>query len=359
MDYPKSVPSVGLVGGKFVDENPGAGTPGSLIPSAWGNAVTDEILAVISGGGLTPDEENNSQLFNAIKAIVNKAAPEKPFVSVSESRALLATELGVVLASASAGAITITLPQSNVALGVRDVVVRRTDNSGNRLVVQASGTDKIKFHTHLNAAGYAFTVLMGAGDFWHLRSDGAGGWWPIARYDGTSLGRPVFSTTTTFSPGGWGAHNGSLLNRAEWPWLWDHAQASGMLVTEAGRVGFEGCWTSGDGSTTFRTPEARGEFLRALDESRGVDAGRVAGSYQKGSLQTFDPDRSSYSVTGLTHTGDNTGILAKHGLDPVNTADYGSSQVVSIDNTSIAAINVAGGVVRPRNIAYPARLKLI
>jgi len=38
MDYPKSVPSAGLVNGKFVDENPLTGTAGSLIPAEWGNA---------------------------------------------------------------------------------------------------------------------------------------------------------------------------------------------------------------------------------------------------------------------------------------------------------------------------------
>ncbi len=36
MDYPKRVPSVGLVNGKFVDENPVTGAPGSLIPAQWG-----------------------------------------------------------------------------------------------------------------------------------------------------------------------------------------------------------------------------------------------------------------------------------------------------------------------------------
>ena len=40
MDFPKSVPNIGLVDGQFVDENVSTGTPGSLIPSAWGNAVT-------------------------------------------------------------------------------------------------------------------------------------------------------------------------------------------------------------------------------------------------------------------------------------------------------------------------------
>ncbi|MCR8931920.1 MULTISPECIES: hypothetical protein [unclassified Pseudomonas] len=73
MDYPISVPSVGLVGGKFVDEDPLAGTPGSLIPAQWGNAVTDEIIHVITGAGLTPDELNNMQLLAAIKAVVTQS----------------------------------------------------------------------------------------------------------------------------------------------------------------------------------------------------------------------------------------------------------------------------------------------
>lgn len=69
MDFPKSVPSVGLVDGQFVDENPVAGTPGSLIPSAWGNAITLELLTVIEAAGLTPDEDNLAQLLQALRLI--------------------------------------------------------------------------------------------------------------------------------------------------------------------------------------------------------------------------------------------------------------------------------------------------
>jgi phage-related tail fiber protein len=69
MDYPKSVPGVGLVDGKFADENQVTGTPGSLIPSSWGNAVTEELLAVIQAAGLVPAEENNGQLLQAIRLI--------------------------------------------------------------------------------------------------------------------------------------------------------------------------------------------------------------------------------------------------------------------------------------------------
>ncbi|MGF6669976.1 phage tail protein [Pseudomonas monsensis] len=72
MDYPNSVPSAGLVNGKFVDENPLTGTPGSLIPADWGNGVTQEILNVIKAGDLTPDEKKYDQLLQAIQSVSAK-----------------------------------------------------------------------------------------------------------------------------------------------------------------------------------------------------------------------------------------------------------------------------------------------
>lgn len=85
MDFPNSVPSIGLVNGKFADEDPLAGTPGSLIPSAWGNAVTDELLAVITAAGLVPDEATFNQLNLAINAKISNAAVE--FASQAEAEA--------------------------------------------------------------------------------------------------------------------------------------------------------------------------------------------------------------------------------------------------------------------------------
>lgn len=75
MDFPKSVPGVGLVGGQFVDENQTTGQVGSLIPAKWGNDVTTELLGVIDEAGLVPDEENPQQLRAAVLAIVDKVAP--------------------------------------------------------------------------------------------------------------------------------------------------------------------------------------------------------------------------------------------------------------------------------------------
>lgn len=75
MDYPKSVPGVGLVSGKFVNEDPISGLPGSLIPAEWGNAVTEEILRVILAAGIEPVEGLNDQLYKAIINLLTARTP--------------------------------------------------------------------------------------------------------------------------------------------------------------------------------------------------------------------------------------------------------------------------------------------
>ena len=74
MDYPKSVAGVGLVNGKFIDENEQTGQQGSLIPALWGNDVTDEILAVQAAGGQVPDETKTNQLLLAIQKLIQQGA---------------------------------------------------------------------------------------------------------------------------------------------------------------------------------------------------------------------------------------------------------------------------------------------
>lgn len=101
MDYPKNVPGVGLVNGKFVDDNPLTGTPGSLIPAEWGNAVTDEVLSVILSANALPDENNSTQLKDAIVSIADlrvskSVVPTSEIVSgVAKIATQAQTNLGV------------------------------------------------------------------------------------------------------------------------------------------------------------------------------------------------------------------------------------------------------------------------
>lgn len=259
---------------------------------------------------------------------------QKVTPAVTVDTALSASHRGLVLLDASAGNRVITLPPSTPALGVIDVLVRRADNTTNRLTVQASGPDKIRFHTHLAPAGYSFFYLMGAGDWWHLRSDSAGNWWPIGRLDSSPLGRPTFETTTAFHPGGNGPLGGVIYNRAEWPWLWDHAQASGMIVAESQRVGLEGSWTSGDGVATFRGPDGRNEFMRVLDEGRGIAVVTFPGNVVAGSKV----------ISGVIFTGVNLAVgmpIAGNGIPAGNTvaAFDRAAGTVTLTSNATASVN--------------------
>ncbi len=416
------------VDNRFTDGDPVGGVQATMVTDDWANDVQEELMSILAAGGVEPVKGTQNQVLKAIRRL-----QEQNITGLTASATLAATDLGLVQIDATSAAITVTLPVSDSDLGVRDVILRRVDNTGNRLVVQGSGTNKIKFHTHLRPAGYAFFVLMGAGDYWHLRSDGAGNWILLSRLDATPLGRPAFETTTSFSPGGWGLYHGLIYNRADWPWVWDHAQQSGVLTTEALRIGLEGCWTSGDGTTTFRSPEGRGEFLRVLDEKRGVEKDVIYGNLTVGS-----PTITAVSFIGSTFgngaTISGTGIpvgatvlsmnvatgtitmsanataagstsVTVIGRQPgssqagtPNSIDTGASNAVlsgkvsGINDPGVARVGfamdegditkyhanagqfaigatnggpfstgteVSWGQVRPRNIAYPGRLKLI
>ncbi|MCU9946874.1 hypothetical protein [Pseudomonas sp. PDM13] len=348
-------------------------TPGLMVAVEQGSSQADSLWQLITDGpislgttGLGFEMVFGRNLVTAgsydivtvnNRGLVIGGAPRQ-VVTVSADTVLTASQMSLVVVDASAGARVVTLPASNSALGVVDVIVRRLDNTGNRLVVQASGSDRVRFHTHLNGAGYPFFVLMGAGDYWHLRSDGAGGWYPLDRLDNTPLGRPVFDTSSLVLPGGYGLMNGSLVSRSLWPWLWDHAQQSGLLVTEAARAGMEGGWSTGDGTNNLRIPEVRGEFLRALDEGRGVDAARIAGGTQLDAIRNIVGDMTSnqapayyaWSGTGAFQSRDTGGTGVRAYIN------YGGMLGMSFDASRVVP---TASENRPRNVAYSARIKLI
>ncbi|MGZ9666696.1 phage tail-collar fiber domain-containing protein [Pseudomonas sp. GNP014] len=106
-----------------------------------------------------------------------------------------------------------------------------------------------------------------------------------------------------------------------------------------------------EGTGNFRLPESRGEFLRGWDHGRGVDGGRPIGSWQKGSLQSFDPSNVNPAVSGLWHNmASDAGLQDAHGLDPHNTTDYSVSNAVFTAGATPVSTG-ALGVTRPRNLA--------
>lgn len=103
--------------------------------------------------------------------------------------------------------------------------------------------------------------------------------------------------------------------------------------TYAGLFSFVGTtYGSGDGSTTFNVPDARGVFLRGLDESRGLDASRALGTYQ-------DDDVASHSHSAAVASGQD--------IQPANTSTtaYGTPSGASSTGSAGSA------ETRPKNVA--------
>ena len=76
----------------------------------------------------------------------------------------------------------------------------------------------------------------------------------------------VYTFAGSTVPTGWLKCNGALLSRTT------YAALFAVIGTTYG---------AGDGSTTFALPDLRGEFVRGVDDGRGVDAGRVLASFQQ------------------------------------------------------------------------------
>jgi len=98
----------------------------------------------------------------------------------------------------------------------------------------------------------------------------------------------------------------------------------------------------GDGSTTFRLPDFRGEFPRFwADDSATVDAGRALGSAQAGAIESH-----THGLSGQTsYGGGNSG--------PVNTIGTNSANTVG----SITVNSTGGAETRPRNVALLACIR--
>lgn len=162
----------------------------------------------------------------------------------------------------------------------------------------------------------------------------------VAAWDGSAW---ACADQTGGSGGGGGSGNGEAVgmvgafSMASCPAGWLKADGTAVSRTTYADL-FAAIGTTygvGDGSTTFNLPELRGEFLRGLDDGRGIDAGRTLGTFQEGTGILANSNSSQGFVGTISnHDGLYTGTS-------VNGKQWNAS-----DNSSTSVRRV-----RPRNMA--------
>lgn len=144
----------------------------------------------------------------------------------------------------------------------------------------------------------------------------------------------------TSAPAGWLKCDGSAVSRNTYAGLF------AVIGTTFG---------AGNGVTTFNLPDLRGEFLRALDDGRGVDAGRTLGSAQADELEAhrhfqYVDDRADTPINSLPNASP---VYWGMGGDTEYLTDTNGS-----DNATLGVTSSTGGTeTRPRNVALLACIK--
>ena len=132
------------------------------------------------------------------------------------------------------------------------------------------------------------------------------------------------------APAGWLPCDGRLVLRAQYP----------DLFAEIGTT-----WGAGDNVTTFALPEVRGEHFRAWDNGRGVDPGRVFGSWQEDTLENITgtvgiPYMLDYKMSGAFTVGADLSTGSNYAVATGKVADFDAS-LVARTSTETRARNIA------------------
>lgn len=153
------------------------------------------------------------------------------------------------------------------------------------------------------------------------------------------------------APTGWLKANGAAVSRT----------AYAALFTALGTT-----YGAGDGFNTFGLPDLRGEFLRALDDGRGIDANRVLGSAQTGQNAAHTHSGSTTTAGSHSHSyTDNqpynprpTGLAG--GIDAPAVWGQtlsGTTGAAGAHSHSFTTDSNGGTEARPRNVALLACIK--
>lgn len=145
----------------------------------------------------------------------------------------------------------------------------------------------------------------------------------------------------TTAPAGTLILQGQLVNRADWPDLWQFAQNSGNIVDDALWSNRKGSFTTGNGSTTFRLPDLRGRVPVGCDSTQAefTVLGRIGGE-KAVTLQESQVPAKTWQLNASTGDAPYCGVLRTFGnqnITVTQTAQYVYDSVQSRTSPNMAS----------------------
>lgn len=135
-------------------------------------------------------------------------------------------------------------------------------------------------------------------------------------------------------PDGWLKCDGSIISRTEYSRLFN---AIGEL------------YGAGDGENTFQLPDLRGEFIRGLDDGRGVDSSREIGSFQEA---TDIPHAYGWSGSGIWRISVPCQLNTTNSAKNVDSWSDAQGPRIQFQTTHTNTNSNLSFTARPRNVAF-------
>ena len=325
---------------QFHDGN-GTTELGTILPAWWLNQVQDELLAVVQAAQIVPNKATTNQLVAAINTMVGNAMGNcvaKTGDTMSGSlyiRDHQAGKHGHGLSIVNTGSTANTAchvdfhvsPNANIPTASVHAINKGNGATGISLMTTTNGDtnqDRRYEHTRFEHDGQIWSRNYG---------------WLHENFCPSGM---VMIFAGDFAPVGWLKANGAAVSRTV------YAKLFAAIGTRYG---------AGDGHSTFNLPDLRGEFMRFWDDGRGVDAGRVLGSWQGDAIRNIAGNAATYIQDAIQPNGVlSVSNKAKRGIVwEDNWQNFGVQAQLDFDASRVVP---TANENRPRNIALLACIKI-
>lgn len=306
----------------------------------WATAQIPDLTDLVKGGTGTGANSSDlqKQLADRTQFLYNRLGGYFDVADVTGTGTINNTFSNKLISVVATANVTLTLdPLTNFKKGCRIAFVAKLSGSGGpfwaNIVSPANITSGSITRTNIWLYDGEMIELVRGTSEWH---------WTLRKGNFDKLGEVElkrFQPKNSFIGDGT-----SGLLRATYPRLWE--VINGSLVTDANWTSdpfrYRGQFSSGNGSTTFRSADYRAMFFRALDNSRNVSLGRqdaLVGGYEADDNKAHGHD-IQYELNG------SDGTPNAHHLYNGDSEGHGHG-------VNTLAVNNSGGTeARPKNVAF-------